>query len=225
MAAIDFLRKQWKEEAAYRPFHPYLHIDDDGLTLGAGTRLAPMIEDGAGASVLALSGQEERILALLSLAYRKRVSIKVIEFIKRASLHWKNGEKTLAHFELAYAQLPRFASRDEAKHLFYAEGLLSAGVSPRALMRSRDLDPRELDLVKYSPDQPRVPAGNGRENDAENGVFLPAEQHARLHTNAYYDAVNNTLANVKSQDEVIRILGTIKGRLKERRVSLIQTYW
>ncbi|TAL80476.1 MAG: hypothetical protein EPN75_07110 [Beijerinckiaceae bacterium] len=51
-------------------------------------------------------------------------------------------------------------------------------------------------------------------NDAENGVFLPAEQHARLHTNAYYNAVNNALANAKSQDDVIRILGTIKSRLK-----------
>ncbi len=87
MAAIDQLRKQWQEEAAVRPFHPYLHIDDDGLVLGAGTLLAPMIKDHSGAPVLALDGDEEqRIIALLSLGYRRTVSITTLEFIKRASL-------------------------------------------------------------------------------------------------------------------------------------------
>jgi hypothetical protein len=163
-AAIDFLRKQWKEEALYRPFHPYLHIDDDGLTLGAGTRLAPMSKDRTGAPFLVIDDKEERILALLSLAYRKRIPVTALKFIKRASLQWMNGEKALAHFELAYAQLPRFEARAEAKPLFYAEGLVNLGLSPRALMRSHDLDTRELDLLKYSADQPRVPAGNGRES-------------------------------------------------------------
>jgi hypothetical protein len=70
----------------------------------------------------------------------------------------------LAHFELAYAQRPRFETRDEARPLFYAEGLVKLGVSPRALMRCHGLDTGQIDLLKYSADQPRVPAGNGRES-------------------------------------------------------------
>lgn len=310
MAAIDILRMRW-EEARCQPFRPYLHIDDDGLSLGAGTVLARMIIDRNGAPALALDGEEERILALLSLAYRKRISIKALTYIKRASMQWTRGEKAIAHFELAYADLPRFETREETRLLFYAESLVKLGISPRALMRCCGLDTCQLDLLKYRADQPRVPAGNGRAsgewtsgdggqqyaqmkprnprfpyqtipvggsegggsafssegavsvtsssralaraledagetraadtaahhivagsapdalaarvvlqnygigiNDAANGVFLPTEQHVRLHTNSYYDAVNNALVNAKSKDEVIHILGTIKSRLK-----------
>lgn len=118
MAAIDILRKRRTEEAQHRPFHPYLNIDDDGLSLGAGTLLAPMIEDRSGAPVLALADKEEKILALLSLGYRMRIPIAALKFIKRASMQWAKGEKALAHFELAYARLPRFETRDEARQLF-----------------------------------------------------------------------------------------------------------
>jgi hypothetical protein len=48
--------------------------------------------------------------------------------------------------------------------LFCAECLIADGVSPRWLMRSVNLDTRELDLVKYWEDQPRVPAGSGIES-------------------------------------------------------------
>ena len=38
-------------------------------------------------------------------------------------------------------------------------------MTPRALMKGLGLDPAALDaLEKYNPDQPRVPAGNGRAN-------------------------------------------------------------
>ncbi len=50
-------------------------------------------------------------------------------------------------------------------------------------------------------------------NDAANGVFLPtvkdvavAAYHPSLHTNAYYDEVNNLLAEATSKTDVIEIL-------------------
>lgn len=85
MATIEALRQQWTEAARRRPFHPYLYIDDEGLSLGAGTRLAPMIEDSNGTPCLALDGADERLLALLSIAYGKSISGRALKFIKRAS--------------------------------------------------------------------------------------------------------------------------------------------
>lgn len=135
MNAIEIFQKRWSEEARCRPFHPYPNIGDDGLLLGVGTILAPMTRDRFGTPVLAIEGEEEKILALFSLGYRQRISINALKFIKRASMQWTRGEKALAHFELAYARLPRFASRDDAKLLFYSDDMLQLGVPPRTLMR------------------------------------------------------------------------------------------
>lgn len=161
MTRTDNLRREWKEAVLNRPFHPYLHIDDEGLSLGAGTLLAPMKEDSFGAPVLALEGEEEQILALLSVAYGKSVRRAALKFIKRASMQWAKGERVMAHFELAYAQLPRFESKEDARGLFYADALVKYGASPRALMLAQGIDTREVDLVKYNADEPRVPAGSG----------------------------------------------------------------
>jgi hypothetical protein len=108
---------------------------------------------------LALDGEEARILATLSLGFRKSVPISALKFIRRTSMQWSRGERALAHFELAYARLPRFESPDDARSLFFADGFIKLGLSPRALMLARGLDTTQLDLLKYSPDQPRVPAG------------------------------------------------------------------
>jgi hypothetical protein len=143
-----------------------LNVTEDGLLLGAGTCLVPMIKDRFGVRGLDLDGREEHILALLSLAYQKPVSITALKFIKRASMQWAKGEQALAHLELAYAGLPKFESKDDAYQLFCADRLIGEGVSPHWLMRTVGLDTRELDLLKYGydPGQPRVPAGSGDES-------------------------------------------------------------
>jgi hypothetical protein len=56
-------------------------------------------------------------------------------------------------------------------------------------------------------------------NDAVNGVFLPANRatqiiagrtiHSTLHTNEYYDAVNDALAMAKTREEAIETLHRI----------------
>ena len=61
-------------------------------------------------------------------------------------------------------------------------------------------------------------------NDAQNGVFLPknrfsrnptgAAVHSRVHTDAYYDAVNSmVLSNQGSMRQVSSVLGHIRDRL------------
>lgn len=88
MAAIDALRKQWREEARFRPFRPYLHIDEEGLSLGAGTLLTPMTVNREGAPVFVLDGEDTRILATLTLGFRQPIPITALKFIKRASMQW-----------------------------------------------------------------------------------------------------------------------------------------
>jgi hypothetical protein len=45
--------------------------------------------------------------------------------------------------------------------LFVAEELLESGVTPTELMKAQGFDPT---LLKFNPDQLRVPAGSGRES-------------------------------------------------------------
>jgi hypothetical protein len=53
---------------------------------------------------------------------------------------------------------------EHALRLFAADELLELGVPPDTLMKAQGFDPASLALLKYSPDQPRVPAGHGRES-------------------------------------------------------------
>jgi hypothetical protein len=71
--------------------------------------------------------------------------------------------RALAHIHLAHAGLPP-CGPDQALRLFVADELIEAGVSPETLMKAQGFDPAPLALLKYSPDQPRVPAGSGRES-------------------------------------------------------------
>jgi Deoxyribonuclease NucA/NucB len=158
------LQREWLARTRSQPFHHYPYICDDGLLLGAATQIAKMARDSEGRPRLQIEGNEERILALLSLAYGKAISTRAVKFIKRASKQWNKGEKAIAHFELAFARLPRFEAREDAFRLFCVDGLFKIGVSPQWLMRYHGLETVEIDLLKYSPDQPRVPVGSGRES-------------------------------------------------------------
>jgi hypothetical protein len=133
--------------------------------LGAGTCLAKMVPGAGGASILALDGQASRIFALLSVAYQGRVPVSIMETLRKASDFWSRGEQALAHLQLSFCRLPPLETNEQAFRLFAADALLEAGLSPRRLREALDLDPAPLDfLQKYNPDQPRVPAGNGRES-------------------------------------------------------------
>lgn len=59
-------------------------------------------------------------------------------------------------------------------------------------------------------------------NDASNGTFLPTVKdvaesayHPSLHTNAYYDEVNNLLSDVTSKQEALDVLNYISESLKD----------
>jgi hypothetical protein len=156
------LLQKWDDRA--RRLHPRMEISREGLMLGTGTVLAGMAKDERGRPRLALD-DERRALALLATAYDRPVDVRLLAKLRRAAELWNDGEKALAHIHFGHARLPP-CGPDQALRLFVADELIEAGVTPETLMKAQGFDPAPLDLLKanFNPDQPRVPAGNGRES-------------------------------------------------------------
>ncbi len=152
----ELLRK-WEARVGRGRFRPRLELDGGGLVLGAGTILVKSMR-GVGRARLVLD--DSFVMALLATAYERPIAPYVLQKIRRAAALWNEGEKVLAQIHLAYVDLPVC---DEAAtiRLFLAEESIAAGVTPAELLTAQGFDPA---VAKYSPDQPRVPAGSGRES-------------------------------------------------------------
>ena len=152
---------EWRPEAGADAFHSTMTFNDAGLVLGAGTVLAKR-RISAEASELDLDLAEERILALLSIAYSRPVDPAVLGNIRRASAAWRDGETVLALIHLAHSALPPLANEDAAYRLSAADHLLAAGIGGRDLLKVCGIDTTAFDLLKagFNPNQARVPAGN-----------------------------------------------------------------
>ncbi|MGH6796435.1 MAG: hypothetical protein ACREDH_14860 [Methylocella sp.] len=155
------LLQKWEARNVYGRFHPGLEIGTEGLVLGAGTLLAKAAADSRGRPHLAID--EPRVMAPIAAAYGKPVAPYVIARLRRAAELWVEGEKALAHIHLAHANLPP-CGEDETLRLFLAEQCFSEGITPAELMKAHGYVSALLALLKYNPDQPRVPAGSGRES-------------------------------------------------------------
>jgi hypothetical protein len=119
-----------------------------------------MGETRSGAKALA----GERLLTLLGVSYWDQVPPGVVNKIEKASEQWRRGERALAHIHLAFARLPRLESANDAYRLYLAEALLDDGLPPREMLAELGLGRAMRQLDKFDPDQPRVPAGSGRES-------------------------------------------------------------
>jgi hypothetical protein len=137
---------------------------DAGLVLGADTILVRMGETRSGAKALAVEADRERLLSLLGVSYWDQVPPGVVNKIEKASEQWRRGERALAHIHLAFARLPRLESANDAYRLYLAEALLDDGFSPREMLAELGLGRTMRRFDKFDPDQPRVPAGSGRES-------------------------------------------------------------
>ncbi|MGO9132691.1 MAG: hypothetical protein ACLP8A_01405 [Methylovirgula sp.] len=178
MRATETLKKRFDERVSHRAISYAIEINDAGLVFGAGTVLARMTQDPRDAPRLDLNTDRQRVVALLAVAYGRPVSPDVFRHIEGASEQWRRGDRALADIRLAFARLPRLDDRADAFRLFRAEDLLERGVSPWALMLAFGFDPAVANLAKYDPNQPRVPAGNGRQSGEwgdGGGAASPAE--------------------------------------------------
>jgi hypothetical protein len=163
MQDTDAFERDWRDRGLGRPLHREMTFTQAGLVLGRGTLVAEFEKKGWAAGGLALDGQEARLHSLLTAAYGEPVAGGVIEKIRRAGEFWRAGDKTLAQFHLAFLGLPKFDEAD-AYRLFLAGTALEKGASPSDLMKALGFPRAARDIEKYNPDQPRVPAGSGRES-------------------------------------------------------------
>ncbi len=129
------------------------------LTLGAGTKIAdPRADRGDEAA------QGERAIALVAVAIGRPLDASASTHVRRALAKAREGDAALALTHLALAGAGRLTEpREDARRLFIADGLMKAGVPPRTILEALRGMPAPADLDRaYNPDQPRVPAGNGR---------------------------------------------------------------
>ena len=106
----------------------------------------------------------ERAIALVSVALGRPLDASAAIHVRRALAKARDGDAPLAltHLALAGAERPD-DPREDARRLFIADGLMKAGVKPRAILEALGAPSTQSDLDRaYDPDQPRVPAGNGR---------------------------------------------------------------
>lgn len=105
------------------------------------------------------------------------------------------GRKGLAHIHLAHANLPP-CDEERALRLFVADEFVEAGVTPAFLMQAQGFDPAPLALLKYNPDQPRVPPGSGRASgqwtsDGKTSEAQPSPKATPPTSNNVHVAQNN----------------------------------
>lgn len=86
MISSDPLRRAWESRACCSPIYDTPTMTADGLVLGAGTVLAKGTLDDGYAPGLARDGAQERILALLSVAYGRAASPAALGNIRRVRI-------------------------------------------------------------------------------------------------------------------------------------------
>ncbi len=158
------LKKQWDDHVSFTHYHPGIVIKDTGLVLGADTILVRMGETSSGAKALAVEADRERLLTLLGVSYGHRVPPGIVKNIEKAAEHWRRGDQVLAHIHLAFTGLPKLESAHDLYRLYLAEALLDDGFPPREMLKELGLDLAMRQIAKYDPNQPRAPAGSGRES-------------------------------------------------------------
>jgi hypothetical protein len=167
MQLHDRLEKAWADEGRYRNTHRTLTFTKRGLEIGNGTVVAKYSRDDWNRRILCIDGQEERILALLSVAWDHPMPDGIIEHFHSASRAFSKGELSLAHIHLAYTGLqPLEADEENLRLLFMAEGFLRAGVPGNEIRKAWGLG--WSNFRKFNPNH--YPAG-----DSRGGQFAPKD--------------------------------------------------
>jgi hypothetical protein len=181
-----------------RPLSRSLVFTEASLMLGAGTSVAPMRRDGEGVETLDLSG-EDRILALLTVAFSAPVNAAVLVKLRRASELWAQGDKSLAQIHLEHLRLPKLENGEQAFRLFLADQLIASGHSPRGLCKVLGFE-LPKGLRKFSPDQARDDHGRwtsggagGDAGSAEGSSARGASSRSHTYANGSAGANNNII--------------------------------
>jgi hypothetical protein len=156
---VETLRARWAARGTSARVRVLPEFDGGALTLGAGTQLAEARGDPRNEAA-----EGERAVALVSAAIGRPLHASAATHVRRALAKAREGDAALALTHLALAGTGRLTEpHEDARRLFIADGLMKAGVPPRTILAALGGAPAQDDLDRaYNPDQPRVPAGNGR---------------------------------------------------------------
>jgi len=148
-----------------------MRFNPEGLILGAGTVLAPVVNRENG--TILVDGQGDRLQALLSAAYGQAPSTGVIGHVRRAVKCWNDGDAGRAELHLALTGLSKGAPN--AKRLFLADALLQTGVEPWTILKVLNVAGNTGDPICkfYNPGEPRNPKGDGDESG--EWTLIPSE--------------------------------------------------
>jgi hypothetical protein len=158
---VASLKKQFDSYLLRHPIETSASLSDVGLVVGAGTPLMRMEESAAGPK-LSIARDEARLFALLAVSFDRPPPSDILHHLEGASKHWQQGDKALANIRLAFARLPQLESETQAWSLHLAAAMLDDGLSPGQLLRELGYPPSPSGFQKFDPNQPRVPAGSGR---------------------------------------------------------------
>jgi hypothetical protein len=160
-----------------------MRFSDEGLVLGAGTILIEGRGAGRDSSIEAL---DSRLRALRTVAHVRPPTPSAFAHIRAATERWRQGYLGLAGIHLALSRLQRLERPEaDAQRLFLADELMNQGVEAASILKALDLPDRNVDGVgKYSPDQPRVPAGSGRSSGQWTADGGQADQSVRSGTHS-----------------------------------------
>ena len=156
MSKNTSVRNSWTGE---QRFDEALVFSEAGLSLGGRLILAQPyggfdFRDGK-------LKEDDRLNALLSIAFRKRLSPYQMHHVAEAAGDSNRGDQALANIRLALAGLASIPEPVELPlRVSLAEQLLAGGMSGDALVKALGLQRSDL-ARRYNPNQPRVPAGNG----------------------------------------------------------------
>lgn len=166
---IAALGDRWTSKSRFASHRRWITWSADGPELGASTLLARSV-----------AGNEARLIALLSVAFERRVPADVLERLERAEQDFRRGELAESAMHIALANFPPLDDLESCRRLHMATGLLDLGfLDPLALLKISDIETSEVaKLSKYREDQPRVPAGqrDGGEWTREGGETAQSER-------------------------------------------------
>jgi len=156
------IEKAWLSEGRYRNTYQRLTFTENGLEIGNGTVVVKLARDEWDRPALVIDGEEERILALLSVAWEKPIPDWVIDHFRSAGRALSKGEITQAYIHIAYTGLqPLMPDPETLRLLFFAEGFLDAGISGNEIRKA-------WGLGKYN--QNHYPSGS-----RQGGQFAPKD--------------------------------------------------
>ncbi len=129
---IEQLERRWLRRGGAIETEPY--FKSEGLVLGSGTILTsaePPADD---------SGADERLRALLCVAYGRLATDAALGHLRRAAHSHRQGQQSRAAVHLALSGPgPLRAPREDARRLYIADGLMRGGMAPDVLIKTLDV--------------------------------------------------------------------------------------